>query len=176
MSSPPFFADISHFEKVSDYLPIVVGCLNADLMILFLLTHKFFQSEALDGWYRKFNLNAILADVFILMIGVTITRFAYYYIFTEYNLFLFMFLAVCIQITHDFLFYWLFKSTPDGYSRILDHFKLYANSLGGYAVFGNSCAIVMSCLFAAHFATYSLNALIIILITTIYFVPYLVEM
>ena len=168
--------DISNFDKTSDYLPIFNGCLNADLTILFCFTHNIFKSEALDGWYRNFGLSAIIADVIILMIGVVLTRFAYPYVFSEYNIILFTILAVCIQITHDFLFYWLFKSTPVGYSRILDYFKIYADKVGGLAIIGNSVAMILSCLFSSHFAGYSLNASVIVMITTLYFIPYLLHM
>ena len=171
-----YLTDISNFNEANDFLPIFNGCLNADLTILFALTHKLFKSPSLDGWYKNFSLSAIIADVMILMIGVILTRFVYPYVFSEYSLILFTILAVCIQITHDFLFYWLFVSTPKGYSRMLDYFKLYADKVGGLAIIGNSIAVIMSCLLSSHFAGYSLNANLIILVTTLYFIPYLLFM
>lgn len=170
------FTDISNFNKPVDYISILSGSLNADLMVLFFVTHNIIKSPTLDAWYKKFGLSAILFDTVILMIGITLARFAYPYVFSEYSLFLFIMLALTIQIIHDFLFYWLFQSVPDGYNQMMDHLKLYAAKVGGLAIVGNSCAMITACLLASHFAGYSFNANIIILITTLYFVPYLIFM
>jgi hypothetical protein len=36
------FKDISNFSNVNDYLPILNGCVSADLIIIFLLYHGVF--------------------------------------------------------------------------------------------------------------------------------------
>ena len=66
------FGDISNFSNVNDYLPILNGCLNADLIIIFLVFHKIFNSFYLKKWYKTFKLSAVLADVLILVIGIII--------------------------------------------------------------------------------------------------------
>ena len=38
------FKDISKFNALNDYLPILNGSLNADLIIIFLLYHGIFKS------------------------------------------------------------------------------------------------------------------------------------
>ena len=48
------FKDISNFNNVSDYLPILNGCVNADLFILFLVFHGAFKSVYLKKWYKFF--------------------------------------------------------------------------------------------------------------------------
>ena len=99
------FKDISKFDNVNDYLPILNGCLSADLLIVFLAFHGFFKSVYLKKWYKKFNLSASIADVLILFIGIIISRFIYHFLFSEFNIWKFTFLAVSIQIIHDIILY-----------------------------------------------------------------------
>jgi hypothetical protein len=82
------FKDISNFNNVNDYLPIFNGCLNADLIFMFLLYHGAVKSKMLKLWYKKFTLSAVIADVFILMIGIIITRFIYKYFFNEFSIYI----------------------------------------------------------------------------------------
>jgi len=167
------FKDISNFTNVSDYLPILNGCINADLIIIFLLYHGVFNSSLLKKWYKKYQLSAVLADVLILVIGIIIARFLYHYIFTSFSIWKFTVLAVIIQIIHDILFYWFFKSLPIGYNSMLDFFKEYAKEVGGSAIIGDSFMMILACLLSSNFATYTLNNNIIVLIISLYFVPYM---
>lgn len=169
------FKDISNFNNVNDYLPILNGCINADLIIIFLVFHNIFKSNYLKKWYNKYQLSAVIADVLILVIGIILSRFFYNFFFDSFNIWKFTALAVCIQIIHDILFYWLFSSLPYGYNAMLDFFKEYAKEVGIGAILGDSFMMVLSCLLSAHFATYSLNANIILLIVSVYFFPYLIN-
>ena len=169
------FKDISNFNNISDYLPIINGCLNADLIIIFLVFHGAFRSTYLRKWYTTFNLSAVLADTLILVIGIIIARFFYKYLFTDFSIWKFTGLAVAIQITHDLLFYWFFNSLPRGYNYMLDFFKDYAKEVGSGAIVGDSFMMILACLMSSHFATYSLNINIITLIISIYFFPYMIN-
>ena len=44
------FADISDFNNVNDYLPILNGAITADLTIIFLVFHGVFRSVFLKKW------------------------------------------------------------------------------------------------------------------------------
>jgi hypothetical protein len=169
------FKDISTFNNVSDYLPILNGCINADLIIIFLLYHGVFKSYYLKKWYKKYQLSAVIADVLILVIGIIIARYLYKYFFGAFNIWKFTGLAVIIQIIHDILFYLFFKTVPRGYNSMLDFFKDYANEVGGGAILGDSFMMILSCLLSSHFATYTLNSNIILLIFLVYFVPYMIN-
>ena len=170
-----YFKDISDFNNVNDYLPILNGCLNADLIIIFLAYHGFFQSRYLQKWYAKYQLSAVLADVLILFIGIILARFFYKYLCTSFSIWKFTGLAVFIQIIHDILFYWFFSSIPQGYNAMLDFFKLYAKEVGVGAIIGDSFMMILSCLLSSHFATYSLNYNIIILVISVYLFPYIIN-
>jgi uncharacterized protein YacL len=169
------FGNISNFSNIKDYLPILNGCLNADLIIIFLVFHKIFNSFYLKKWYKTFNLSAVLADVLILMIGIIIARFLYNYIFNDFNIWKFTGLAVFIQIIHDILFYLFFSYVPRGYNFMLDFFNEYAKEVGAGAIFGDSFMMVIACLLSSHFATLGTNSNIILLIISLYFVPYVIN-
>jgi uncharacterized protein YacL len=169
------FKDISNFNSVNDYLPILNGCITSDLIILFLVFNGVFKSFYLKKWYKKYQLSAVLADVLILVIGIILARFFYKYFFDTFSIWKFTFLAVCIQIIHDILFYLFFKSLPLGYNAMLDFFKDYAKEVGSGAILGDSFMMILACLFSSYFATYTLNINIIILVITVYFIPYMIN-
>jgi len=172
-----YFADISNFGYTKDYLPILNGCISADLFILFFLFHNIaFQSKYLKLWYKKFTLAAALADVLILVIGIIIARFLYKFIFSDFSIWKFTGLAVLIQITHDLLFYLIFNNTPIGYSYILDFFKKYAREISGWAILGDSIMMIAACLLSSYMATLSVNVNIITLIVSLYFYPFMLYM
>jgi hypothetical protein len=73
------------------------------------------------------------------------------------------------------LFYWFFMSVPTGYNYMLDFFKEYAREVGMGAILGDSFMMILACLLSSHFAIYSLNTNIIILIVSTYFIPYMIN-
>lgn len=169
------FKDISHFNQVDDYLPMLNGSINADLIVMFLVFHNVFRSVYLKRWYKKYQLSAVVADVLILMIGMIIARFLYGFLFTSFSLWRFTALAVVIQICHDFLFYHFFKSVPRGYNEMLDFFKDYAREAGAGAILGDSFMMIITCLLSSYFAGQSLNMNVITLILSTYFIPYMIN-
>jgi len=171
------FKDISNFSNVNDYLPILNGCITADLIIIFLLYHGIFNSLLLKKWYKKYQLSAVIADVLILVIGIILARFFYKYVFPlqGFSIWKFTGLAVIIQIIHDILFYLFFESVSPGYNAMLDFFKAYAREVGAGAILGDSFMMIIACLFSSYFATYSLNGNIILLIVSLYLFPYMIN-
>ena len=175
MGTHKLIEDISKFNNTSDYLSIINGCLNADLIIIFLTFNGVFRSTYLKKWYTNFQLSAVLADTLILVIVIIIARFFYKYLFNDFSIWKFTGLAVAIQIIHDLLFYWFFNSLPRGYNYMLDFFKDYAEEVGARAILGDSFMMILACLLSSNFATYSLNTNIICLIISLYFVPYVIN-
>jgi hypothetical protein len=169
------FKDISNFNNVNDYLPILNGCINSDLILILLLYHGLFKSNNLKKWYKNFHLNAVLADVLILVIGIILARFFYKFFFTTFSILKFTGLAISIQIIHDLAFYWFFKSVPIGYNAMLDFFKEYSKEVGIGAILGDSFMMFLACLLSSNFATMSVNYNIIVLIISLYFYPYMLN-
>lgn len=167
------FNNIANFSKTSDYLPLFNGVLITDLFVIFLLNSKVIKSVVLRDWYNTYNLSAIIADVLIIFIGLIITRAIYYYVFDSFSIIKFTSLAVGVQIIHDILFYFIFKSVPRGVNRMLDTFKDYAKDVSYKAIFADSGMMIMASLLGSYFAGKTLNFNMIVLIVSMYIMPYL---
>ena len=168
------FKNIANFNNVNDYLPLFNAVLITDLFVIFLLNTRIIKSQVLRQWYSQYNLSAVIADVLIILIVLIITRAIYYYIFNDFSLLKFIIIAVIIQITHDILFYILFSNTPRGVNKMLDTFKDYANEVSYKAILADSGMIILSCLIASYLVNKNTNSNIIVLISSLYLLPYLV--
>jgi uncharacterized protein YacL len=103
------FQNISNFNNIKDYLPILNGAIITDLVIIFMLEQKYIKSSTLKEWYNKFHLGAFIADVLSIVIGVLIARFIYTTLNLNWKLWLFIILVILVQLTHDLLFAKLFS-------------------------------------------------------------------
>jgi hypothetical protein len=169
----PFLEDISKFDKISDYLPILNAALIVDLVGIFGTFKGYIDSSTLKIWYKKYHIMALIADVLSIVIGIILARFFYHYIFSSFHLLYFIGLAVSIQIFHDLLFYTIFQNTPVGHNAMLDFFKKYAKDVGYNAIIGDSAMIIATCILASIFiGSLSANANIIMLVFLCYLVPY----
>ena len=165
---------IHNFKDTSDYLPILSGVLITDLFVILMLIGGIINSKVLLRWYKELSLSAVIADVLIIVLGITFVRFLYPYIFDKYSLLKFLLLAVVIQVTHDILFYLFCTSVKRGKSKILDIFKDYGLEKGSGAIVADSLMMVSSILIASYLKGFSLNANIITLIIALYIVPYFI--
>lgn len=162
------------FNDTNSYLAIFTAVLITDLLILFALYYtKIIPSKTLDKWYKDYRESAVIADVFIIVIGFIITRYLYPKIFQEENIWSFISLMLGVQIIHDILFYYLFMAIPKGRNQMIDSFKKYANEASYKAIIGDSSMMIISGLLSNYLVSLSLNTNIIILITSIYLTPYL---
>jgi len=166
--------DISNFNNVSDYLPILNAVIITDIGVMMLLIMGFIKSKVLEHWYRRLSLSAVIADVLIIVIGIILTRWLYPYIFSKYSLLTFLLLAVIIQVTHDTLFYLFCTSVTRGKSVILDVFKDYGKEKGAGAIIADSLMIISSIIIATYLKGRTLNSNIIILIAVVYLIPYMI--
>lgn len=168
--------DISHFNNISDYLPILNGAIIADIIIILALYYTpFINSVFLKKWYETYRLSAVIADVLILVIGMILARFFYYMIFDDYSLFKFTGLTVVIQVIHDILFYLFFMIVPRNMNKSLDIFKDYAKEVSYKAIFGDSFMMILSVLVASYLASFNINTNIIVLIVSVYLIPYVIN-
>lgn len=165
---------IHNFNNTSDYLPIFNGVLITDLLVVVLTLMGLIKSNILFKWYRDYNISAVIADVFIIVIGIVIARYLYPYFFAEYSLFKFIFLVLCVQIIHDILFYIFVSSVPRGKSNILDLFKDYGKENSYKAILADSTMMITAVLLASWFKSFTTNTNIIILIVSVYLTPYLI--
>ena len=68
--------DLSNYKKASDILPLLFGILTLDTLVLFLARAGYF-GKALNVWYDRFGILAVLSDVLIILIGFLIARYVY---------------------------------------------------------------------------------------------------
>jgi hypothetical protein len=167
------FKNIANFNNTNDYLPLLNGILITDLFVILLLNMNLIKSQVLKKWYEQYNLSAVIADVLIIFIGLIIVRAIYYYIFDEFSIIKFVFLAVVVQIVHDILFYIFFKNVPRGSNKMLDTFKDYASEVSFKAILSDSGMMIMASLIGSYFASKNTNTNIIVLIISLYLMPYL---
>ena len=164
--------NIADFNN-TNYLPLLNGVLITDLIVILLLNTRTIRSKVLNQWYLKYNLSAVMSDVFIILLAFIVTRYIYYYVFESYSLFKFIILAVAVQICHDILFYILFSNIPRGVNQMMDTFKDYANELSYKAILGDSTMMIVSALISAYLYKQNKNTNIIVLILSLYVLPYL---
>jgi len=167
------FKDISQFNNTNDYLPILNGVLNTVLLIMFLVLHKYVRSYYLEKWYKTFHLSSIIENVTTFMCIIIASRYIYNNILHEWNIFLFTLLAVIIMIIYDIVFYLVFSYIPKGHNYIINFFKKYKSELTYKNISINSIMIIISCLLSSYFSTLDNNMNIITLISTLFFIPYL---
>ena len=168
------FKDISNFNKLGDYLPILNGAIFAELIVLFIVYYtSYFNSRKLMDWYKTYRLSAVLADVLILVVGLILTRLVFKLYKLKWNIWNFLLILLGIQIIHDILFYGVFTIVPRGTNKMLDLFKDYAREVGGGAILGDSFMIIICALTAMLFAKLDTNNNIIALVFLVYMVPYI---
>lgn len=169
------FKDISDFDNIDDYLPIITAILIVDITGIVLLYSNIIESKFLKLWYQQFLLSAVLADVLVIFLVVIIARVIYYYIFNEFSIVNFIIVMLIIQIIHDIIFYIMITNIPRNSNKIIDVFKDYADEVSYYAIIGDSIMIIATGLIGGYLANFDANTNIIILAISIYLLQYVLH-
>ena len=168
------FKDISLFNNINDYLPILNAILVVEIVVI-MLTYSNMLGKYLRIWYQQFLLSALLADVLVIFIVVIIARAIYYYIFDTFSIINFILVMLVIQITHDILFYIMISIIPRGANKMIDLFKDYADEVSYKAIIGDSIMIIATGLIASYLANFDANINIIIFAVFIYLLQYILH-
>lgn len=168
------FKDISRFDNINDYLPILNAILIVEIVVI-ICTYSNMLGKYLRIWYQQFLLSALLADVLVIFIVVIIARAIYYYIFDTFSIINFILVMLVIQITHDILFYLMINIIPRGANKMIDLFKDYANEVSYKAIIGDSIMIISTGLIASYLANFDANVNIIILAVFVYLLQYILH-
>jgi hypothetical protein len=167
------FKNISNFNNLNDYLPILVSALMVDLFVISRIVFGYINIKSLNNWYNKFGFLAVLADVLSIVLVIILARFIYSSLFSKYSIILFIILACLIQIIHDLCFAYFFNIIPRNKSLILDVFKDYGNEVGLKILFVDSLMIIGTILLASYISLLNINIQIIITLLSLYLLPYL---
>jgi len=167
------FKDISQFDNIDDYLPIITAILIVEIITIILSFTNITESKFLKVWYKDYKLYAVLADVSLIFLGFVITRALYPYVFDEFSIINFILLMVVIQAIHDILFYLMITSIPKGANKIIDILKDYADEISYWAIIGDSMMMISSALIAAYIAYFEVNTNIIIFAFLVYILQFI---
>lgn len=172
--------DISDYYEVSDWIYIGLAVLIIDILVLFLIRYfPDFFGKAINVWYNRFKLSAVIADVFIILIGFALARYFYTeYIYPnhDWNPTYFTGLTVGIQILHDILFYFgIVKPIEPGHNAMMDVFKEYSNSGGGKVILADSGMMVGSSILSMILKAAPAHVVAFVGLLSMYTLPYILE-
>jgi hypothetical protein len=146
----PSQPDIGNYKQVYDILYIIVAVLIVDVAVIFLTRYSpEMFGASLNKWYDIFGLNAVIADVGIIVIGFIIARYVYTGYIKEkfaggkWCPYKFVGTLVGVQLVHDLLFYYgVINQVPRGHNSMIDVFKDY--STGGPKILAGDAAMMVA--------------------------------
>lgn len=167
---------INYLNKF-EYVPIITANIYADLFIIFItFAQIFYNFPSLEGWYKKYRLSAMIADILIGVLYMLLGRYLVFKSGMKIGLTAFAAFCVAIQVFLDFLFFILFTIIPKGSNNMLDYFKGYAKEVGVNALLGDSVLVIFAVVLSALLNTRSFDTNILFLILSVYLAPYFVYM
>jgi hypothetical protein len=166
-----------NYNNKFEYIPIITANIYADLFIIFITFSKIYvHIKSLEGWYKKYRLSAMIADILIGVLYILLGRYIVYKSGLQIGLTAFAGICVFIQIIFDLLFYILFTAIPKGSNDMLDYFKGYSKEAGASALLGDSFLVIMAVIISALLNQSSYDTNIVFLILSIYLTPYFIYM
>ena len=166
-----------NYNNKFEYIPIITANIYADLFIIFITFSKIYiKIKSLEGWYKKYRLSAMIADILIGVLYILLGRYLVYKNGLQIGLTAFAGICVFIQIIFDFLFYIFFTIVPKGSNDMLDFFKGYSKEAGAGALLGDSFLVIMAVVISALLNQSSYDTNIVLLIMSIYLTPYFIYM
>jgi len=166
-----------NYNNKFEYIPIITANIYADLFIIFVAFAKIYINiKSLEGWYKKYRMSAMIADILIGVLYILLGRYLVYKSGLKIGLTAFAGICVFIQIIFDFLFYIFFINIPKGTNDMLDFFKSYSKEAGAGALLGDSFLVIIAVIISALLNQTSYDTNIVFLIISIYLVPYFIYM
>ena len=166
-----------NYNNKFEYVPILTANIYADLLIIFITLGGFiYKSKTLEEWYKKYRLSASIADILIGVLYILLARYVVFITNIKPTLTSFALLSVIIQVIFDFMFYMFFSSIPLGFNHMLDFFKGYAKDVKEGAIIGDSVLVIFAVVLSAFLNLQSFDVNIIMLIISIYLIPYFIFM
>jgi len=177
---PTKMEDVSEYENIYDWILIVIAAILVEVVVLCLVRFcPDIFGKAINIWFNRFKLSAVLADVLTIMIGFGITRYVYsewFYPTYNWNPLYFTGLSAIIQMLYVSFFYFVVvRPTPQGYNTMIDALRDIV-SAGGSKILGSDALKIMGASVLTMLlksAPLHISAAIAILGT--YAVPFLLE-
>lgn len=166
--------NISNFKNNDDLLPIFLSVIIIDFIVILMAKNSSFFGKQINVWYDKLGMTAVLLDVFIIVIGLVITRFIFTYFNLTFSVIKFIIVALIVQIIHDFGLYKLFIENHREGNLVLEIYKEYAKENGAKIILADSMMVIGSCLLAMYLKSIPNYINTTLLIFIIYLLPYYV--
>jgi len=167
--------DISNIHNNLDLVHILTAVLVVDMVIILIARDTTIFGKAINEWYNKFTMTAVLLDVLIIVIGFIITRYIFTIFDIEYSPELFIIILLTVQIVHDALLYkFVILPYPEGNNQIIDVYKKYANENGYKVIVADSAMMLSSAILAMYLKNKDMNETTSLLICTLYIIPYFI--
>jgi hypothetical protein len=138
--------------------------------------------KSINRWYTNLRWTAVILDVLSLLIGFYISKFIYLYlvdkqiITKENELLKFLGIVLCVQIIHDFLFYFLvIQKSNKGESLVMDEFIDYSEKVGINAVIGDSIMYILATPILFYLSKIDQDKNTFASILSLYFIGYLIH-
>ena len=145
--------NIANFNNNGDWLYLIVAVIVIDLVVILMARYPgpnpYFKVKALNDWYDRFGVVAVLGDLLSLLIGLGAARYIYTLAGLSGAL---MFLAAILgfQLLHDILFYvGVIRQMPSGENQMIDVFKAYATENGAKILGADALMLVASAFVAS---------------------------
>jgi hypothetical protein len=173
------FADISK-PSASSYALILISVICVDLIVLFLVRYNpDFFGKPINDWYNDFDLNAVISDVLIIVLGFLITQILYGLLVRPtigFNLLVFAAMACAIQLVHDLLFhFFVVEPIPKGHNGMIDVFKRY-DAAGSYKILiADSSMMIGSAVIASFLASQPVIVPFFVGTLAVYAIPYILS-
>lgn len=166
-------SNISDFTNNSDLLYLFTAVTIVDLIGIYLAKNNYIGSN-INIWYDKFKISAVILDIFIIIIGLIITRYIFFINNFSFSPLLFIIIAVSVQIIHDTLFYkFIISPIPYGVNDLMDVYKDYAKEVSYKIIGADSLMVIASALIAMYLKSVPSSYSSSLLILSIYLIPYL---
>jgi hypothetical protein len=172
------YADISNFYKISDYLPILNGCINSELTVMYIAYFTLYltigNTDALKLWHDKYTLTLSIWSISTMMVILVLTRLFYTLIFNEFTVYRFTLLSVIVQLIYDIFYYLIFYNKLHKTFKVFNYLDINAEDVSYRTSTESVTSIILASFLSSNFATYQLNSNVILLIVSIYFIPFFI--
>jgi hypothetical protein len=172
------YADISNFYKISDYLPILNGCINAELTVMYIAYFTLYltigNTDALKLWHEKYTFTLSLWSITSMMIVIILTRLIYTLIFNQFTVYRFTFLSVVVQLVYDIFYYLIFYHKLPKSFKMFNYLDVNSDDVSYRTSTESVTSMILASFLSSNFATYTLNSNLILLIVSVYFIPFFI--
>jgi len=179
------FADISK-TTLATFGTILTAATIVDVIVVFIIRFVpilFSNSSSIhiwknaNVWYNKFGLNAAIADILSITLGVVVGQNIYRYAVAPilgWSLLAFLGVVVAFQFVHDLFFYFfVILPIPKGHNGMIDVFKAYANTGGRGILFIDAAMMIATTLLSSFLYSQPAAATIISGSLMAYSLPYI---